>query len=185
MKKFMLFILVTAFITLDSNVIKIPTSLRIVQFEVPKFQIKTTEIQIKTPVLLTQKQVVNKKKDVNKEIIKLAKSYLGVKYRWGGNSMNGIDCSGFVKNVYSKEIKLPRTSGQQFKLGKKITKKNSKKGDLIFFSDSKRHIGHVGIIIDPEKNLMIHASMGAKKVLITNYNKPYYRSHYKGIRRVT
>ena len=122
----------------------------------------------------------------NHNIIKFAKKFIGVKYVWGGQSRKGVDCSGFVKVVYKKTLKinLPRTSFKQFKAGRKVNKNKAKVGDLIFFSDSKRPIGHVGIIIDPKKKLMIHASSGAKRVTITNYNKPYYRKHFKGVRRI-
>ena len=118
-------------------------------------------------------------------LIAEAKKYLGVKYRFGGTTRKGIDCSAFVQKVNKKQgKKLPRTARLQFKKGKRISKKNARKGDLIFFSDSKRSIGHVGIVIDPKKMLMIHASSGAKKVTITSYNKKYYKRHYKGVRRV-
>lgn len=180
MKQFILPILLfLAFTGTVSSVhdVKSPKSLKVVLFDLPKYQIKTKEVQDKT----LAKEIITPK-----EVLKTAKKYLGVKYKWGGNSKKGIDCSGFTKVVYKKhDVNLARTSGQQFKQGKKITKTQSKKGDLIFFSDSKRSIGHVGIIIDPEKNLMIHASSGAKKVTISNYNKPYYRKHYKGIRRIS
>lgn len=151
-------------------------SLKVVLFELPSFNIKRQEVQDKT----LAKEIISPN-----EVLTTAKKYLGVKYKWGGNSKRGIDCSGFTKAVFKKhDMKLARTSGKQFKQGKKIAKIQSKKGDLIFFSDSKRSIGHVGIIIDPKKNLMIHASSGAKKVTISNYNRPYYRKHYKGIRRI-
>jgi len=88
----------------------------------------------------------------SERVIKTAKTFLGVKYRYGGNSRNGIDCSAFVKKVYSKHgKKLPRTSREQYRIGRKIKKSCAKKGDLIFFSDSSNRVGHVGIIIDPKK----------------------------------
>ena len=119
------------------------------------------------------------------KIVKDAKKYLGVKYRLGGNSRKGIDCSAFVKTIYKKQgKKLPRTSYTQIKVGKKLTKKQSKVGDLIFFGDSRRHVGHVGIIIDPKKQLMIHASSAKGKVVISSYNTKYYNRKYRGVRRV-
>jgi len=123
----------------------------------------------------------------NDKVLATAKKYLGIKYRYGGTSRKGIDCSAFVRSVYKKhKINLPRTSRQQFKKGKLITKNKAKKGDLIFFrGEHSKSVGHVGIIIDPKRKLMIHASSGAKKVTISNYGKSYYRNHYKGIRRIT
>ena len=125
-------------------------------------------------------------KGTTNKVISDAKKYLGVRYRLGGTTKRGIDCSAFVQKVHKKNgKKLPRTARQQFKAKSiKVSKKNAQKGDLIFFSDSRRRIGHVGIIIDPKKKLMIHASSGARKVVITSYDKRYYRNHYKGIRRI-
>ena len=126
-----------------------------------------------------------KKSNANK-VIADAKRYLGVRYRFGGTSKKGIDCSAFVQKVHKKNgKKLPRTARQQFKIkSKKVSKKNAKKGDLIFFSDSRRSIGHVGIIISTKKKLMIHASSARGKVVISSYDTSYYNRKYKGIRRV-
>jgi len=148
-----------------------------------------------TPVHWTKHQKVKKSKKVRVakrksrdkfKIIKTARKYLGVKYRYGGTTRKGIDCSAFVKTVYKRnKVNLPRTSRQQYKVGKIVSKSKAKKGDLIFFSrPGTRGVGHVGIIIDPKKKLMIHASSGAKKVTISCYEKRYYRKHFKGIRRV-
>ena len=121
----------------------------------------------------------------SQQVIKTAKKYLGTRYKFGGTSRKGIDCSGFVQKVYkSQHIKLPRTARQQYRKGKKIPKYKAQKGDLIFFADSTRSIGHVGIVIDPKRHLMIHASSGAKKVTISNYNKPYYKKKFKGVKRL-
>ena len=74
-------------------------------------------------------------------IIKDAKSYLGVKYVWGGTTPKGWDCSGFTQYVYGKNgIKLPRTTIQQRNAGKVISIKDAKPGDLIWIP------GHIGII---------------------------------------
>jgi len=129
-----------------------------------------------------------KEKVFLEKVIDSALDLLGTKYKYGGNGGNGekgVDCSGLTKKVYEEcDVSLPRTSCEQFKEGEKIKVNCEKKGDLIFFSGSGRNVGHVGIIINPEKKLMVHASSGAKKVTISNYKKPYYKKHFKGIRRV-
>lgn len=74
-------------------------------------------------------------------IVKDAKSYLGVKYVWGGTTPKGWDCSGFTQYVYGKNgIKLPRTTSQQRNVGKVVSVKDAKPGDLIWIP------GHIGII---------------------------------------
>ena len=117
-------------------------------------------------------------------VVKTAKKYLGVKYKWGGCSHRGFDCSGFVKTVYKKHGKrLPRVSRDQASAGKHVDKKNLKPGDLVFFSSKHtRHIAHVGIYVG--KGKFIHASSGKHKVTISRLSKKYYRRHYKGARRI-
>jgi cell wall-associated NlpC family hydrolase len=118
-------------------------------------------------------------------IIKKAKRYLGVKYVYGGHTFRGLDCSAFTQKIYgSFRINLPRVACKQFTKGKIIKKSQAKAGDLIFFSSKRKNIGHVGIILDPKKKLFIHASSGAKKVTISNYEKKYYKKRFKGVRRV-
>lgn len=117
-----------------------------------------------------------------KKLLHAAKSYLGVKYRYGGNSKEGIDCSAFVQKVYSSlGERLPRTSAEQFKKGVFVQRNALKPGDLVFFSDSTRKIGHVGIFLGNDK--FIHASSGAKQVTITSLSKSYYTKHFKGGKR--
>jgi len=120
------------------------------------------------------------KKSANK-IIKIAKKRLGKKYTWGV-----YDCSKFVQDVMIKanNKKLPRTTRQQIKIGKHIRKTQAKKGDIIFFGDSKHYVGHTGIIINPQKKLMIHNSSAKGKVVISSYDTKYYRKKFRGIRRI-
>ena len=74
-------------------------------------------------------------------IVKTARKNLHVQYRSGGTSTRGWDCSGFTKYVYGKNgVKLPRTSSAQGKVGKRVSAKNAKAGDLIWVK------GHVGIV---------------------------------------
>lgn len=122
-----------------------------------------------------------------KDPIKVAKSLLGKRYRFGASTKTtkAFDCSSFTKYVIkkSKNKNLPRTAAAQASIGKHVDKKHLKKGDLVFFKGTyKRGISHVGIYAGNGK--FIHASSGAKKVTISSLNKPYYRKHYAGARRV-
>lgn len=89
-----------------------------------------------------------------------ADRYLGVPYRWGGTSpRTGFDCSGFVQYVFAKEdVKLPRTSRQQAKAGKRMPAKWSalSAGDLVMFAEPGERISHVAIYAG--KRRIIHAS---------------------------
>ena len=121
----------------------------------------------------------------SKDTIKIAKQFLGRKYRFGASTRTTkvFDCSSFVKKVMklAKNKNIPRTASSQYKHAKKV--KNPKKGDLVFFKGTyKKGISHVGIMIS--KNKFIHASSGAGKVTISSLNKSYYKKHLKGFARV-
>lgn len=105
----------------------------------------------------------------------------GVRYKLGGLSKQGIDCSGFVYVAYKSRlgINLPRTTKLQSKLGKKVSKKYLKTGDLVFFKTGKI-TKHVGIYL--EENMFLHAS-ASKGVMISRLDNVYWKSNYwKSIR---
>jgi len=121
------------------------------------------------------------------EILGTAKKYLGVKYIWAANGPSAFDCSGFTKYIFKKNgISLPRYSGHQANIGKKVDFKNLKKGDLVFFDTAKKFtktVNHVGIFIG--NNKFIHASSGGKKVMITSFaKKKFYKNKFLYARRV-
>ena len=126
----------------------------------------------------------NHTKLTSKKVIATARSYLGTRYKFGGQSKRGIDCSGFTQAVLKKhKVNLPRTASQQASIGRHINKKNLRKGDLVFFKNTyRRGISHVGIYLGNDR--FIHASSSAHKVTISKLSKAYYRKHYAGARRV-
>ena len=92
------------------------------------------------------------------DISKIANSYTGASYQWGGKSFWGIDCSGFVQVVFQIcGIQLPRDASQQVELGQTIEFTNMiEPGDLAFFDNEDGEITHVGICLGEEK--IIHVS---------------------------
>ena len=89
-----------------------------------------------------------------KELLPTALKYLNTPYLWGGKSQFGIDCSGFVQQVFKIcNINLPRDAYQQADIGEKINFDNLELGDLAYFG--KNRITHVGIIL--ENKTIIHA----------------------------
>ncbi len=108
-------------------------------------------------------------------IVRLARKYLGVPYKFGGKSPRGFDCSGLTNYVYKKAagISLPRTSRAQAKQGRKV--RVPKPGDLIFFNTSGR-ASHVGIYIG--RGSFIHAPRRGKNVEISSMKNSYWRKHY-------
>ncbi|MCX7880770.1 MAG: C40 family peptidase [Ignavibacteria bacterium] len=82
-----------------------------------------------------------------KALLKEIERWLGVPYCFGGTSLNCVDCSGFVMNLYkSIGIKIPRTAEEQAQMGKTISLENLAVGDLLFFGNG-RNITHVAISI--------------------------------------
>jgi hypothetical protein len=121
------------------------------------------------------------------EILETARKFLGVKYIWAANGPFSFDCSGFTKYVFKKSgISLPRYSGHQANMGKKIKFSQMEKGDLVFFDTGKKFkkkVNHVGIFIG--NNKFIHASSAKKKVIITSFSKKkFYKNKFLYARRI-
>jgi len=108
--------------------------------------------------------------------------YKNTKYKYGGTDKNGFDCSGFTLTVYKNafNIKLPRTTDAMSTLGKKVSKRKLKPGDLVFFRPSRKY-DHVGIFI--ENNTFIHSST-SRGVIKSNLNNPYWKKKYRFAKRI-
>ena len=117
------------------------------------------------------------------ELQKSAYSFLGARYRFGGNSPTALDCSSFTQQVFRlQEVKLPRTAREQFYVGNEVPRGDLQKGDLVFFRTYARYPSHVGIYLGNRK--MIHASSRDRRVVISSMDTPYYISRYLGARRI-
>jgi cell wall-associated NlpC family hydrolase len=119
------------------------------------------------------------------KIVSDAKELLGIRYRYGGTTKNGFDCSGFVQYVYKNNgISIPRTSYSQGSNGTKITKDELLPGDLVFFDTNggMNKINHSGIYIGGGE--FIHASSGsAYSVTISKLNEGFYKNRLMTARR--
>jgi len=125
--------------------------------------------------------------DKRAALISFAKQYLGVKYKAGGASPSGFDCSGFTYYVFknSAGITLNRSSASQYTNCTPIKKSELIPGDLVFFANpraSKSRIGHVGIYIG--NGQFIHSTSPGDVVSITNLSDSYYTKYYKASGRV-
>jgi len=156
--------------------------------ETKKEETKKEETKKEEPKKEEPKKEEPKKEQSSKvtgeDIVKLAKKYLGYKYVLGQESPSkGFDCSGLVYYVYGKKgYSLNRTSSAQASNGKKVAKSNLKPGDLVFFSQGTKKIGHVGIYIGG--NEFIHAANPRKGVIITSLSNSYYAKRYVTARRI-
>ncbi|MFA5557574.1 MAG: C40 family peptidase [Flavobacteriaceae bacterium] len=120
-------------------------------------------------------------------IINTAVDNLGVKYKYGGTTKSGFDCSGLVYSSFGKfDISLPRTSYEMAEFGKKIKDSEVQKGDLVFFiTNGGRRINHVGIVTEVNNGEIkfVHASTKAG-VVISSTKEPYYKKNYVKAARV-
>lgn len=108
---------------------------------------------------------------------------LGSPYRYGGHSPEGFDCSGFVQYVYSRVgISLPRSAAEQFKAVHRVSVKDLRPGDILFFKVSRRKISHVGIYVD--SSTFVHAPSNGKRVSYADLQQEYWRSRLVGAGRV-
>ena len=110
------------------------------------------------------------------------KDWKGVRYKYGGNSKKGIDCSSFVQKTFKDRlnINIPRTTTLQSKTGIDISMKDLEIGDLVFFKtgfNSK----HVGIYLEAGK--FLHAST-RRGVTISRLDNNYYSKNFWKIKRV-
>ena len=110
------------------------------------------------------------------ELYQQHREWQGVRYRLGGQSKVGVDCSGFVQLTYQSKlgVYLPRTAKQQSKLGTKIQKRELEASDLVFFRTGPTS-KHVGIYL--EKNKFLHVSQ-RKGVTISRLDNVYWQSKY-------
>ena len=116
-------------------------------------------------------------------ILDTALSYRGVKYRFGGATPSGFDCSGFIYYVFDQMgYGLPRMADGQFEVGIPVSRAALQPGDLVFFSTYEPGPSHVGIYLG--NGQFIHASSGAGHVTITSLANPYHRDRYIGARRI-
>lgn len=119
------------------------------------------------------------------EIMNEVLEWLGTRYKFGGSSNDGIDCSAFVRHLFLKsaQIMIPRTAREQYTIGADIKRKNLEFGDLVFFHTRKRvYVSHVGIYLGD--NLFAHAS-SKYGVTVSSLESTYYNKRFIGAKRLS
>ncbi len=106
--------------------------------------------------------------------------WLGSRYKYSGKTKKGIDCSGFVSQIYRTAycINLSGSSKELWPNVQPVEKTELKEGDILFFKIKKGQISHVGIYLN--NNKFAHASVQSG-VIISDLDEEYYKKHfYKG-----
>lgn len=119
------------------------------------------------------------------KVVREARTYTGTPYRSGGNTREGIDCSGLIANVFSTVgLKMPRISWQQSEVGYEVEVDAIRPGDLLFFVPDKGKSGYVShaAIVTEVRNYdsdirFIHAS-SSRGVREDNLYSAYFKGRF-------
>jgi lipoprotein Spr len=134
-------------------------------------------LQFKYALLLDQEV----EEVLNLGLFKVIDEWMGTRYRLGGNSKDGIDCSALMQIFFSSlyGIALPRTAREQYAVSHKISRAELREGDLVFFN-TIGGVSHVGMYL--QNNKFVHASSGG--VMISDLYEDYWVRHFIGVGRV-
>ena len=118
----------------------------------------------------------------NQVLLESVDEWYGTRYRMGGTTKSGVDCSAFVQAAIGVAfgISLPRTAREQYKASRRISRTELKEGDLVFFN-TRGGVSHVGIYL--RNNKFIHAST-SQGVTVSDMFEPYYLKRYVGAGRM-
>jgi hypothetical protein len=135
------------------------------------------KLQFKYALILdTEVEMV---KNIN--LVSLIDEWMGTRYRLGGTSKLGIDCSAFMQVLFTGiyGISLPRTAREQYNMSQRISRTDLKEGDLIFFNTTGG-VSHVGMYL--QNNKFVHASSSG--VTISDIFDEYWVKRFIGVGRV-
>ena len=117
----------------------------------------------------------------NQQLLSFIDDWYGVKYRFGGDSKSGIDCSAFTRKLLSEvfSISVGRVVPDQLKAGIEVQKSDLRMGDLIFFKTNTGHrkgLTHVGFYLGDGN--FVHAATN-RGVVFDNIEKDYYKKAFR------
>jgi len=137
-----------------------------------------TALEIKYAVLLnTEVEQIEET-----ELLRQVDEWYGTRYRMGGTTRKGVDCSAFVQAVYLSAfaLSIPRTAFEQYKAANRISATELREGDLVFFNTTGG-VSHVGIYL--KNNKFVHAS-SSNGVTVSDLFEPYYLKRFLGAGRI-
>ncbi|WP_010518243.1 C40 family peptidase [Croceivirga radicis] len=177
-KKFLLLVLT---ISLTNCVVKKKTTYA---------KAKTVTIEADQPLETTPRIRKKKTKELKKadEIINIALQFTGTRYKFGGTTRKGMDCSGLVYvALLENNISFPRASYQMATEGKKINLSQVQKGDLLFFKTGRKgkRINHVGLVVSiaDDEIKFIHATT-SRGVIVSSLREGYWSNSFVKANRI-
>lgn len=120
------------------------------------------------------------------ELALRALGFIGVRYKWGGNSPEtGFDCSGLIRYVYHEVTgrSLPGNAREISQVGTTIDRSELRPGDLVFFNTLRRPFSHVGIYLGNAR--FVHAPSRGGRVEIVSMTDRYWQQRFNGARRLS
>jgi cell wall-associated NlpC family hydrolase len=166
--------------TLSAEARKLPTEAELTELAKAPKPADTASPAAAAPVAPTAGKADSSIKD---RLLRVAQRMLAVPYRFGGTTLWGLDCSGFVQKTFAfLNLDLPRSAREQFREGAKVAKADLSPGDLVFFRTYAKYPSHVGIYLGD--NRFVHASSRERKVTVESLDTPYYMKRYIGAKRL-
>ena len=148
----------------------------------PATRVETVRISMKGREALHRSIELTDLSSARRAVMAAAEGWLGTPYLFGGLSRSGVDCSGFICNVYETvPLRLPRNSAAQATVGQEVDIENALPGDLVFFNTTGAGVSHVGILINSDQ--FVHASTSSG-VIVSSLSESYYRDRFLFLRRV-
>lgn len=119
----------------------------------------------------------------NLKLLEYIDEWYGTRYRFGGNTKGGVDCSAFSSGLMSVVfgIGLPRMAKDQYNVCQRVSRDQLQEGDLVFFHTTRKGVSHVGVYLANSK--FVHASLN-NGVVISDLNDAYYSKTFVGGGRV-
>lgn len=145
---------------------------------------RTVTVESKEGDTLVENTIKKKKRSTKKvdRIVSKAMTFSGTRYKFGGTTKRGMDCSGLVFVALTEnDIPFPRVSYQMANEGKRIKRREIEKGDLLFFKTSKsgKRINHVGLVVDVDGDdiRFIH-STSSRGVIVSSLREGFWNHSF-------
>lgn len=157
---------------------------------------KTTYSKTRTITVTSSEEKSNSRKESKTKspknqqadkVIETALTFSGVRYKYGGQTKKGMDCSGLIFVALTEnDIVFPRVSYQMANEGKRIKVKEVQKGDLLFFKTSKRgkNINHVGLVVEVDDEIKFIHSTTSRGVIVSSLREGYWSSAFVKATRI-